>query len=107
MFEKFKAAAKRLNDWLLAPVVAAKLISRRIFVQALRSRFFLLCACLTAVPLLFSASAMTWKAEMDWLTTLEISWLLWLNAMLSWMLFVLTIASNYRRLTNRARKSLQ
>jgi len=105
MFEKFKATAKRLNDWLSTPVVAAKRMNRRFFIQALRSRFFLLCAILTALPLLLSASAMTWKAEKDWLTTSEIGWLLWLNAILSWVLFILTAAFNHRKLTRRARRN--
>lgn len=105
MLERAKLALKRVNDWLMTPVVAAKRLSRRFFVQSLRSRFFMLCAALTALPLFFSASAFTWKAERSWITTAEIDWLLWVNALLAWVLFSLTVGYNYCKLNRSSRRT--
>lgn len=106
MLEKLKARAKAANEWLMTPMVAARRLSRRFFVQLLRSRFFLLCAVLTALPFLFNASAVTWKAEQSWLQKSEVNWLLWANAFLTWVLFLLTASYNYWKLKRGERRKV-
>lgn len=102
MLTRLRSIVASVTEWLMQPVRAAKDTKQRLLFRALRSRFFLLVAVLSAVPVLASSLAATYKAThspdegFSW-------WLAWVVAALSWGLFLLTVAYEYRRLTRKKR----
>lgn len=88
---------RAVADWLMRPVVATQQAKQRFFGYALRSRFFLLVAVLSALPLLVGALAATYKAAQPPAEGASI-WLLWALAAAAWGLFILTAAYHHWRI---------
>lgn len=102
MFNRVRRAVARLVEWLMQPVRAAKNVKQRLLFRALRSRFFLLVAVLSAMPLLFSSSVATYKAAHSPVAGTSL-WLPWAVAASSWALFLLTVAHQHWRIRRRKR----
>lgn len=90
------------RNWLLAPIGKATEIKRRLIFRALRSRFFFFVAFLTAIPTLLPAVGATAKAVHP-KGDVSIG-LLWALAIVSWVLFVLTVISEHWRLQRSAKR---
>jgi hypothetical protein len=88
---------RAVADWLMRPVVATQQAKQRFLGYALRSRFFLFVAVLSALPFLVGALAATYKAAQPPTEGGSI-WLLWTLAAATWVLFILTAAYHYWRI---------
>ena len=100
MFNRVRPAVARLVEWLMQPVRAVKNTRQRLIFRALRSRFFLLVAVLSAMPILFGSLTATYKAAHSTLAGTSL-WLLWAVAASSWLLFLLTVADQHWRMQRR------
>ena len=88
-------------EWLMQPVVGIRRAGRRLVVQAIRSRFFLLVAIVSAAPLVIASVGYTYKAA----TLHEYGfslWLSWAVAVATWVLFLLTVFVRHQRLRQNA-----
>lgn len=90
-----------VSDWLMQPVLRAKRASRRLVVQAIRSRFFWLATGLSSLALLWEASYATFKAAKAGLNDPLSSTLLWALALVIWVFFLITVYERYTRLKSK------
>lgn len=94
-----KTSITKVQSWLMQPIVMTKKVHQRLLFRALRSRFFLLVAALTALPLLIPALSYSTKlinppSDVNRL-------LVWVVSVLSWLLFLLTVVSQWLELKCR------
>jgi hypothetical protein len=102
MFNRVRPAVARLVERLMQPVRAVKNTKQRLLFRALRSRFFLLVAVLSAMPILFGSFIATYKAAHNPLAGTSLL-LLWATATSSWFLFLLTVGHQHWRMQQRKR----
>lgn len=102
MFDKIKSITTVISAWLMKPVVKVKAEKQRLISLALRSRFFLLVAVVTAAPILAEAVGATFAVIRP--TGKVTPWLLWPIAILSWVLFILTAVGEHGRLKKQDQK---
>lgn len=94
-----KTTISKVQSWLMQPIIMTKKVHQRLLFRALRSRFFLFVAALTALPLLIPALSYSTKLVRP--PPDENRSLVWVVAVLSWLLFLLTVVSQWLELKCR------